>query len=387
MPGILTPIFTPQNTHPYYTGGILNSASCSNNTCIAGGSYVDTDKRTRPFLAVSMDKGLTWKYPESIANVDFTPENKTYPYAGLAKFNSVSCSNALCVGVGSYDPSNQQILRPLLALSRDAGLTWSYPGSIPDVKFTPDNPNPPTNNYSMVLQSVSCHDKTCVAVGHYPAKNGARPLVVTSRDAGKTWIYPTSPTASRGLLNGVSCTASFCVAVGYYTDTKDQDRPLLGVSQDGGLTWKYSDQVAKPVFVPNNSHPFSSDPALRSVSCSGKYCLVAGSYRDKKQVVRPWVIFSKDSGKSWIYPDAVTAPVFSKRFREGQLLSANCNTGACTASGFYEDSTDTMRPLVVLNKDGGKTWTFPTKITEPVFTPTNSFPFSKGILSSGANTN
>lgn len=80
---------------------------------------------------------------------------------------------------------------PLVASSLDGGKTWIYPNSI--------SANLPSNTANGRLFATSCKRADCIAEGRYETKNPGKtqyPLIATSHDAGQTWTYPSTVTSN-----------------------------------------------------------------------------------------------------------------------------------------------------------------------------------------------
>jgi hypothetical protein len=150
-------------------------------------------------------------------------------------------------------------MRPLLAISRDAGAYWDYP----DFIYTKLKALVDPTFYSGSFNSASCSgegkEAFCVAAGSYCRDKGcsfANPLIATSINGGKSWLFPASvysnlttkidPDFKYGFFRSVSCSGdlpdTFCVAAGQYSDGV-VERPLLAVSSDRGLTWRYPTSI------------------------------------------------------------------------------------------------------------------------------------------------
>ena len=365
---------------------------------IAAGSYANTSHVRTPLLVLSQDLGGSWSYPESITAPIFTPSS-SYPYNRFGEFNGASCNGVTCIAVGDYFDGSS-IRRPLLALSKNSGTTWSYPDSITAPVFTPTNTNPFLEQGT--FWGASCAGSTCIAGGnYYDTSSVRRPLLAVSQDSGATWTYPDSiatpvftpsntyPFNSYGLFNAVDCTGNICIAVGNYTDGSSIERPLLAVSQNSATTWSYPDAITAPVFSPSNTYPFNGFGVFYRASCSGTTCIAAGSYSDGS-VGRPLLAVSQNSGTTWSYPEPITAPVFTPSnthpyYGGGQFFGASCNGSTCIAAGDYVDSGFVQRPLLAVSHDSGVTWSYPDSITTPVFAPSNTNPFLRMGIFNGAN--
>ena len=305
---------------------------------IAAGSYVNNSSTINPLLVLSQDLGVTWSYPDSIISPIFTLFNIN-PFASNGQFYGASCNGVTCIAVGDYFDSSS-IQHPLLTVSQNAGTTWSYPNSITTPVFTPTN---------------------------------------------------TNPFVSNGQFNGASCSGNICIAAGFYADGSSVQRPLLAMSQNSGATWSYPNSITAPVFTPVNTIPFVSGGGFNGTSCSGTICIAAGNYYDGS-VQRPLLAVSQNTGSTWSYPNAIPAPVFTPSnsypfASDGQFKGASCTGSICIAVGLYFDGSSVQRPLLAISQNSGATWSYPNSITAPVFIPTDTNPFvDKGIFNGASCT-
>ncbi|HLH46649.1 MAG TPA: hypothetical protein VKV25_05770, partial [Acidimicrobiales bacterium] len=128
---------------------------------------------------------------------------------------ATSCpSSGTCLAVGSRYNAPQSSLAELWA----AGA-WSVASP------------PPPAVYPDQLMAVSCVSfEFCMAVGYYSASGHSQALAETfSRGAWSLGPWPANPAGpgADNRLLGVSCSsASFCVAVGYYTDSNGYSQTL-----------------------------------------------------------------------------------------------------------------------------------------------------------------
>lgn len=392
---INAPIYTPNNTYPFLRYGAFNGASCYGNVCIAAGQGEDSFKQ-RPLLAISQNSGTTWSYPESIAAIVFTPN--LHPFDNLAFLFGASCYDNMCIASGQYRSGG--VRRPLLAVSQDSGSNWIFPGSITEPVFTDEFING-------VLSSASCSGSACIAVGKYVSTSGiTRPLLALNQKPNTDWIYPeiittpeftpdnTYPFNNNGLFNSASCEGSTCIAVGDYIDNDGNTRPLLALSKNSGTDWTYPTSITESIFTPPNSYPYYTYASFNGASCNGSTCVAVGEYASSADDFHPLLAVSKDSGETWIFPDAITAPVFTPNNtypyqNYGYFSSVSCNKSTCIAVGAYMatgeiDPMDGIsRPLLAVSRDSGDTWIFPESITAPVVTPT--FAWTNGFTSVSCN--
>jgi hypothetical protein len=159
-----------------FVSGSFSHIDCSNNFCIAVGSY-DNASTTLPLLYYSNDEGRTWIYAEYISHSGL-------PY-GLedAELIHAACGNSFCIAVGSYH--DRVGAHPLIAVSTNKGKTWDYPDSA-----TTSVPAADVGDGELV--HASCREKTCIAVGNYLDDEAHFPLLAISYNKGKTWEFNSS---------------------------------------------------------------------------------------------------------------------------------------------------------------------------------------------------
>ena len=129
------------------------------------------------------------------------------------------------------------------------------------------------------ITSMSCASaSSCAAIGAYTNSQGNASMLLT-RSGGSWTTSPVPLPAGVGAVwaeaESVSCgSPSYCVAVGrYYTPNTDTDGALL-------LTWTGGSWQATQAPLPGNAG-YSSYASLKSVSCpSASYCVAVGYYTD-----------------------------------------------------------------------------------------------------------
>lgn len=369
---------TEPNTTPAFSSvGNFLGASCSGNTCIATGRYRDTSNTQRPLLGLSTDAGNTWSYPSAITEPSTTPA-----FSSSGVFVNASCHDSICITGGQYTDTSNTV-RPLLALSSNTGATWSFPDDITQPSTTPAFS---TNGR---LEGSYCDRNICITAGRYLATDGVqRPLLALSSNAGNTWTYPegitnltTTPAfSSGGIFFGTNCHNSICIAGGGYTDINTIQRPLLALSTNTGNTWTFPTTITQPSTTPT----FSSGGQFIGTNCHGSICVAVGYYTDTSAVRRPLLALTTDAGSTWTYPEDITNLTVTPAFgSNGQLLSASCHDSTCIAVGFYSDINAIRRPLLALSTDTGSTWSFPENMTQPTITPAFSSGNFRGVSCEG----
>ena len=224
----------------------LNAVSCTSSTfCTAVGQY--TNGSNYQATLAQKYNGTSWSITKS-PDTSATQANE---------LSGVSCTSAsLCLSVGYYTGSldYDQVLA-----QKWNGTSWS--------KTTIQSAGTPSDNY---LAGVSCAGTAfCMAVGSY--SNGADDQALAQKWNGTSWATAISSGTSQSAdLNGVSCvSASFCMAVGTFSNgTAGQN-----------LTEKWNGSKWAKVAVPDTSP--TAGNFLSWVSCtSATFCMAVGSFSD-----------------------------------------------------------------------------------------------------------
>ena len=285
------------------TGGTASvaSVSCTSATsCVAGGQYEDSDGYYQFQAFVSVFNGTTWTDTEVAGALNT---------GGAASVGSVSCTSATsCVAGGQYVDSNGNYQAFVSVFN---GTTWTdteVAGAL----------NASGNAAS--VNSVSCTSATsCVAGGNYEDSNH-KTLAFVSVLSGTTWtdteVAGALNTGGNAAVNSVSCTsATSCVAGGSYTDSNS--KTLAFVSVFNGTTWTDT-ELAGALNTSGNAH-------VNSVSCtSATSCVAGGYYRNNQAFV------SVFDGTTWT--DSVIAPLSNEAF--AYIFSVSCTSAtSCVVGG------------------------------------------------------
>ena len=149
---------------------------------------------------------------------------------------------------------------------------------------------------------------------------------------------PVPPAAQFSELNGVSCTATSCIAVGDYVNSSGLDATLA--ERWNGTRWSIQ-PTPNPAGVPT--------AVLFGVSCtSGSSCMAVGTtFNNSGQAG----LFSERwNGATW-HLQAVPAPSGAQ---SSLLLNVSCAASSCEAVGEYNDSSGAT--VTLGERWDGSTW-------------------------------
>jgi hypothetical protein len=261
--------------------GYLTGVTCTGRrTCVAVGGYTNAAGNGEP-MVVAESRGH-WGRAAAIrlpANAVANPD---------AHLTAVSCPRARdCVAVGTYTIKDNQ--GEALAVAEAKGR-W---GRATEVRLPSVNVEP-----SADLYSVSCvKPGTCVAVGSYVTGSATDALAVAK--SGGRWRRAVGLTAlpsgaaeggsASANLNGVSCSASACLAVGQYLDEQGGDLSMA-ISESRGK-WSRGVSVGPPAHAATGS---AQSEDLFAVAClRGGPCMAVGDYTTKSKVLEAMVASRK----------------------------------------------------------------------------------------------
>lgn len=307
------------------------------------------------FWPEAFGSGTRQQFAHPLAAVQWAIENAVKVYLATPHYSGGSISASGQVGVPlSASATITGGVTPLTVFSGTDGPSppsWiglSVAGRTVTVSGTPDSAGSWT--FSIVAEDakenvVSIPVKLTVAnradsgSGSWAALKAPLPA-----DAGSGFLYSDS-------LSAVSCpSASYCVAVGGYTDTSKDLRGLL-------VTWSSGTWTAAQAPLPANALPDdTSSPGnyVSGVSCaSASYCLAVGSYATTDHTLEGLLLTW--SGGKWT---AVEAPLPDNAISQPgvSLHSVSCPSAtSCVAVGQYED-VNGGRDGVLLTWSGGD-WT------------------------------
>jgi photosystem II stability/assembly factor-like uncharacterized protein len=192
----------------------------------------------------------------------------------------------------------------------------------------------PAGAQATELNGISCDAGACMAVGEYLDANG-RGWTLAERWNGKSWqlLHSVSVRAPLSVLYDVSCeTAKVCMAVGNSQWTRQY--PLAELWQNGRWQRVFGGKVPGGI--------------LNGVSCQAKSGCMAVGTRGSKPLTESW------SGKNW----RVTQTPKASRRLTGALSQLSCRTGKgrCVTVGDRFAPSAPSAQTTLAEWWGGKTW-------------------------------
>ena len=406
--------------------GRFSQTTCKDNTCLAVGSYDDGTSLTTPLIAVSNDGGKSWAYPQ------ISPSLRELADYTKARLFAVSCrTSQACMAVGIYeylDPSTGKATVPqaLIAITKNGGKNWTFKtvgkgvqlirvfnyknnwfitrapligqtsggstavNGYPLYKSTNDGdswtiPKPLISYPTAVITDLKCSGKFCLAVGGLFLITAIdvkyKPFLVMSNNGGTTWSMPNRirTTTIQGLLFSASCSSTKCMAVGLSGNplVGSMVRPLAYVTQNSGKTWSSSNIFATaPPSINTLAYAGMSGVACNNAVCFSTGVAVKLSIITQEFQLVPFLVVSKDWGKTWIYDKSIAINnkngyIFNPTFNGniGIFLGGKLNT---TTMKDLDLSKQT--PFVGISSNNGASWTYPLQIEKStVFPPYSSF--------------
>lgn len=288
----------------------ISEVSCAQKTCVAVGST-----QSSPILMVSQNAGDDWKF---IGKDEITSPPKDFS-GGF--FNSVHCEDSFCIAAGHYfyDDGDANNSFPLIAISSDKGMHWTY-----NVDFQ-KSPG--------ILFTVHCYDQHCAAGGQsYPADHHDKALLLTSQDAGMHWNPVEVPRLSDvpdnleySILTSIHCDSNGCMVSGGYFSSNNHDFTFLnGIGDKLDQNWHFSTEPIVPASLPDLDH-HNGDQCVAfdsGLNCSGSTCVAAGACYLSIEKFTPFVAMSWDKGVSWQFPVDLNTPALPDGFSAGRFMAS-----------------------------------------------------------------
>ena len=332
---------------------LTSALACSSyGNCVAAGMDASESSES-PVIAVEHGAGQ-WGPAVSApvpANVETT---------GTAVFTSVACSSATaCLAVGAYPTTS----------SGTQAFAVPFTVSGPNVSFgTPEQVALPSNalttsSQDAFLNGVSCGAGGCTAVGTYETNGSVYTAITATPGAGGTWTATavTSPAGAADgevVLNAISCPSSgACEAVGTYADGSN-DIQLWTVQVTNGAAGTAQAVTIPGVTASTDSTPEPSEgldqrAGLTAISCpSAGVCTAVGTADisgDPEGILLP--ISAGTPGQSSTLSDNGSVAY-------SELEGISCSDAAnCTTVGLELSAGDTGN-AVAATETGGS-WSAP----------------------------
>ena len=303
-----------------YHNGSINGISSAMEFSVGSGYYLDTNDTPYPTI------------------IRRTAQNTTWQQQILSSLDGISCTGRDCIATGfAANPTTNKI-EALIASSVNSGLTWTQQ-TLPELA-----------GYTFTKAiGVSCTGSTCVSVGYISDGMQVQSWAASTNNNGASWSQQALPNLANieyQQLLDVSCTSSECIAVGEYDDSNGVSHPGIAITTDNGATW--SQQILDIL------SPFSQS-YYSGISCTSSYCVAVG-FNDtgtgSNHTGYPAVAITTVHGISWSQ-QSLTVP---SGFTYGELTSVRCSNTTCQAAGFYQSSSG-VTPFTATSLNSGQTWT------------------------------
>ncbi len=358
-----------QNARLYINTALnrLDAVSCDKTAtqCVAvgfGGEYHLHER----LAYTSQDGGLTWSDPIALASPkeEITPVLNDSPNPA-----NINCDESGQQCIVTSSAIIERVPTPVVYITKDGGLTWSAPKTLPLPKGV--NKTQVYGNNSL-FTAISCDQAgvVCTIAGGLAGDREAVPLIYTTKNAGEVWklfsslrqpSYQAPSSIYHGTsLSGVSCNFSGrnCVAVGNsvistsFFSEHYSSHPVAYYTQDGGDHW------SKPVVL-SMEETDSNAGTLVDVACdgAGMQCTTIGYIYDfYKTAYQPFSFTTRNGGVDWDNMNPITP-------KEGEyvLNSMHCDDSGkhCVAVGSEIKHIATipfLKPLIYSTNNAGKIW-------------------------------
>jgi hypothetical protein len=325
-----TPLEVPGT--PLNSGSVASvlAVSCAAAGACAAGGHSVKDGDEEPFVVDETGGG--WGTAKPLQNMDKL--NKI----GRGIVTAISCgAPGDCVAAGTYG-DNQRVIHAFAA--EEASGNWGPAEPLPGLdKLTTGESEP---------MSVSCSGPgNCAIAGFYDSSDFKQRQAFVLDEHGGSWgsAQQVPGTANRNTnhfatINSISCTAAGeCGAVGYYS-TPDGRHQF--VSEERGGTWQPAIRDLTRKGSPSDGFAVEAN----AVSCgSPGNCVVTGEFADAKNGSHLFTL--NEAGGTWgkIRELPGSAKLNVKKF--GRLLTVSCaSAGNCAVGGFYEDAKGRTQGVV-----------------------------------------
>ncbi len=359
----------------------LDVVMCTSpGNCVAVGRYTDTHGRGDNQAMVATETSGVWGRASKVmlpagANTSAGEQN--------AVLESVACtSSGNCVAVGSYtdanattDTSGSEDFQAMIVTETSGVWGRASELALPAGALTPATCESTSNcstGQTADLESVTCTSPgSCVAVGHYDDVNTARQAMVTTETSG-VWgqasklTQPSSAqataTSQSAGLEAVTCTSpGNCVAVGYYTDTNDNQQAMLA-SETGGV-WARASKLTLPPDANTSADSQEQTASLEAVTCTSPgNCVAAGYYAPADDNAGEGAtgvteaMVATETGGVWARASKLMLPPGATTVAADQgaaLGGVTCTSpGSCVTVGAYTDTSGSVQAMFATSTNG-----------------------------------
>lgn len=228
-------------------------------------------------IVTSEDNGLTWKLETPF----YGKNNAFYP-----TLENMSCNSAHCFAVGSLntDKENFNSQRGIILEKGINADHWS-------LLFPIDDTSPSK------LRDITCTNQFCIALGETKKTDEIEAMILVGDANGAGWKMQTPfskiSKARESHLTSVSCTDKTCVAVGYYNTLYDLyvHYGIVFISHDQGQNWTYTHTFPVPNFP---------DTTISKVTNVNQSISVIGhAIKPFYESTMPVIFASDDDGRTW----------------------------------------------------------------------------------------
>ncbi len=339
-----------------YSNAQFYAISCSGDICAAVGEFTnDANNNVYPMLAVSLRQGAigSWRFINVTSN---------FPGSNInAYFNSVSCSEHICIAGGQNIYDSGVNSDPVLAVNTGVGMggTWNFVNTFPADFHSSGTLNS--------FESVACFKDFCIAGGSYnnnptsPTHQYPMLAVNSNVDGSGIWQYRIDGTTDlpadcladlsncAGIIDATSCDNDQCAVAGEYS-IGGTHYPMLAINVcAGGCEWDYAIDSS---FLPSC---YTSNGGFYAVSCAGGNCAAAGQYDADDGIIYPLLAVSTKEGAvgSWSYEiDSRGFTLPNQYLNGGSFYGVTCNeVGMCITEGYYTAENGNYYPMLAMNKD------------------------------------
>lgn len=318
---------------PLTSGGSASvfAVSCADaSTCAAGGHTVSKDGDEEPFVVDETSGG--WGTARSLQNMDQL--NKS----GRGVVTAISCgAPGDCVATGTYE-DDQRVLHAFEA--EEASGNWGPAQPLPGMdKLTAGESEP---------MSLSCSGPgSCAIAGFYDSGDFSQQQAFVIDEHRGFWgsAQQVPGSADRNTnhdaaVNSVSCAAAGeCAAVGFYS-TPGGRHQFVTEERDG--TWQPT--IRDLTLKGAGSGGFGLEANAISCGAPGD-CAVTGEFNDAENNVLLFTV--NEVAGTWRQAHELPGDTRLSVKRFGRLLTVSCATaGNCATGGFYFDAKGHSQGLV-----------------------------------------